>query len=1388
MFDFTTNYFSLSTSTTPDLKRIVVDSNKTVHVIYKITGTAELKYFNIDKDNNISAVETIAAYTLTSGVAHSIACDSNNNVYVAWGDRISSTTQIDIKYRKRNSNGVWDSEVTIISESIYYAAQTYKYAHIFGPYICIDVNDNFIITWIRSRQYDLQTIVKWYRESSILTQTLNNNDAITASLLSNVFSEYSDVSIDSDDTIHFTFFYIDYTTSGFPYPNDAGIKHFKIYSNDTVSARTIIKSGLSAVYLFINNKTDKNKKTHILYKLSGNLKYNTITDAGSVGTEQELIANIRDYFEIEVNDEIKLFIVYSLVSGNSCEIGIMDDGDSAFDETYAFETGIRNGITIHNNQKFVNYYFYNTSTLNWEFVLVRSIELQITSYIPTEGKYTDAITISGNGFGATQGASTAKIGTLDIYDITTWNDTTIIGKVPNLLVGFYNVVVTVGASSATAATQFELVAVPSITSFSPVLGNYNTTITINGNNFRATQGTSNIKVGNNLVITLWSDTQIIAKVNTNCYTDFITITTAGGTNILNTFPFYTIAEINSISALSVVYGDSVNVDGYCLGNLRNTYSYFKINNLDMIYGSWQPTAIALTIAFGIKNNQKFNIRIAEKIKINVNLGESLIQAKQRYETYYGRLFDYYNGYDWDYYSYGSLPAIDFYGYYFENFELFEMTIKTPVIYSITPSVSNTQVLLTITGNNFGELLAINSGTHIGSNLVYTYGLPGRLFLNNENIDYENINDLLLETFDIYNDISIAGVSLTYYTIISWDNTEIIFMFNDIIKNYLTSDDKIILSVDTAGGRSNQVSWEYQLTGRPVITSIDDIIDFADPCVIHGLNFGTTGSIKIRYYIGDYQTRRAILKRKDIDPLAIISWTNTEVQFTIPNDILLNVNIDGGELELYNSLGMAIGRVKFLFAYLSEVKPNFGYEGTILHLNGKNILDSDKNEICQLSSVATYGDETLAVNTDLTASLFVGECIYIDGYYYGISSVTATTITILREFKTHSISGTKIYKPEMYVTIDKFPLQILYASTDYIQGEITENTTSGMITLVLNQKKLLGGYFETRPFNLDSQTMRKSSNIEVINGLTIVTEIKKIKSGDVIKITGLNIYNNVKGTPTVKVNERTLTILDFDSQSIICQIPENIVAGLISVETLGGIGYAGTLEIETIGDINHKVLSVLQDPKTGKYNRLLITTDKINVDTNTHSRTLTLSNIPDINNKQLLNETRYLVFDLNENNNKINIKKQTIPTPEHKAMTVYESNDGLIKRLLLTSDIIRQEYLEAKQNKIQVIKGSVNTAYAFNNFTDATLANYVIINDRDFTFLFGTYEFDLIKNNLKFELFYGAADTEEFTVNKDVTINIKNPAFAEVGFPDTFNGKVKSNDGSFKAYTSKKIEL
>ena len=158
----------------------------------------------------------------------------------------------------------------------------------------------------------------------------------------------------------------------------------------------------------------------------------------------------------------------------------------------------------------------------------------ITSLNPSSGAIGTPVTITGTGFGSTQGTSTVFFNGTAAASITSWSATSIVLPVPaGATTG--NVVVTVGGGASNGQT-FTVTSALNLSGISPSSGNIGTFVTISGWGFGATQGASTVALSGTAVpVASWSNTSIVSSVPSGSVSGPFSVTVNGQTVNSNTF-------------------------------------------------------------------------------------------------------------------------------------------------------------------------------------------------------------------------------------------------------------------------------------------------------------------------------------------------------------------------------------------------------------------------------------------------------------------------------------------------------------------------------------------------------------------------------------------------------------------------------------------------------------------------------------------------------------------------------------------------------------------------------------------------------------------------------------------------------------------------------------
>ena len=212
----------------------------------------------------------------------------------------------------------------------------------------------------------------------------------------------------------------------------------------------------------------------------------------------------------------------------------------------------------------------------------------LTSFSPTSGAVGTNVTISGSYF--TSATSVTFNGTSASFIVN--SDTAIQATVPaGATTGLLSV--TTPGGSASSAQNFTVLAVPTITGFTPTSGAVGTNVTISGTNF--TGATSVTFNGTSASFIVNSDTTIQATVPTGATTGVLSVTTPGGSaSSARNFTVLSVPTITSFAPMSGPVGTNVTISGTNFAGARSVM--FNGTSASFIVSS--DTAIQATVPAG----------------------------------------------------------------------------------------------------------------------------------------------------------------------------------------------------------------------------------------------------------------------------------------------------------------------------------------------------------------------------------------------------------------------------------------------------------------------------------------------------------------------------------------------------------------------------------------------------------------------------------------------------------------------------------------------------------------------------------------------------------------------------------------------------------------------
>ena len=237
--------------------------------------------------------------------------------------------------------------------------------------------------------------------------------------------------------------------------------------------------------------------------------------------------------------------------------------------------------------------------------------LRVTSVSPTSGNTGTTVTVVGTGFGATQGSSKLMFNSTSAA-VAVWSNTSITAQVPSSATSG-PLVVTVGGASSDG-TYF--MTQPLVDNISPNPAAVDATVTIAGQNFGATQGTSVVTCnGTSFPVATWSANSIVLQqgcVQTNGTpptTIPIQITVNAVASAMASIQGIPDASLNPrISPTYASVGTPILVRGQNLG-ARQGQSTITMNGAIATPTSWSSTAIVVPVPSGAASSGQINVTV-----------------------------------------------------------------------------------------------------------------------------------------------------------------------------------------------------------------------------------------------------------------------------------------------------------------------------------------------------------------------------------------------------------------------------------------------------------------------------------------------------------------------------------------------------------------------------------------------------------------------------------------------------------------------------------------------------------------------------------------------------------------------------------------------------------
>ena len=218
----------------------------------------------------------------------------------------------------------------------------------------------------------------------------------------------------------------------------------------------------------------------------------------------------------------------------------------------------------------------------------------ITNVTPVSGVAGTQVTITGTGFGATQGSGNVWLG--GTYGVVvSWSDTQVVATVAS---GSKAGVAQILQGGVWSNSVTFTVVTPNIMDVTPTGGVAGTQVTITGTGFGATQGSGNVWLGSTYgVVASWSDRQVVAAVASGSTSGVAQILQGGVWSNTVNFAVTIALNISTVTPTSGVAGTQVTITGSGFGATQGNGNVWLGSNHGAVV-SWSDTQVVATVASG----------------------------------------------------------------------------------------------------------------------------------------------------------------------------------------------------------------------------------------------------------------------------------------------------------------------------------------------------------------------------------------------------------------------------------------------------------------------------------------------------------------------------------------------------------------------------------------------------------------------------------------------------------------------------------------------------------------------------------------------------------------------------------------------------------------------
>jgi len=214
----------------------------------------------------------------------------------------------------------------------------------------------------------------------------------------------------------------------------------------------------------------------------------------------------------------------------------------------------------------------------------------VTGVSPTTGAPGTQVTITGSGFGPTQGNGAVWLGTA-VGAVLSWSDSQVVATVST---GSSSGVAQIQQSNGASNPVVFTINTAAIASISPTSGLPGTQVTISGSGFGGTQASGNAWLGTIPgIVNSWSDTQVVATVAAGAASGSVQVLQNG---VMSNGVSFTInlPHIASITPNSGTAGTMVTISGNGFGSSQGTGNVW-IGNTYAIVTGWSDGQIVASV-------------------------------------------------------------------------------------------------------------------------------------------------------------------------------------------------------------------------------------------------------------------------------------------------------------------------------------------------------------------------------------------------------------------------------------------------------------------------------------------------------------------------------------------------------------------------------------------------------------------------------------------------------------------------------------------------------------------------------------------------------------------------------------------------------------------------